>query len=145
MPNKFVSRSLTVMFCLLLISLGGFGQAARGVVSGTAKDPGGASLQGARVQLVELNKQQVTDTQGQFRFTDVPPGSYTLSVSYVGFGDFSQAVTVAAAQTATVDAVLQVASRTDEVIVRAERLQGELSRSTSSATPTISCRYCRPR
>lgn len=101
------------------------GQTGRGTVTGTAEDTGGSSLQGARVELTPSGKQQVTDAQGQFRLTDVPTGEYTLNISYVGFAAFTQLIKVEADQPVTVDAVLQVASRTDEVIVRGERLQGE--------------------
>lgn len=97
----------------------------RGFVSGTAKDSGGAPLQAARVQLDPLGKQTVTDNQGQFKIADVPPGDYTLTVSYVGLAPFSRAVKVTGDSGANVDAVLEVASRTDQVVVHAGRAQGE--------------------
>ena len=119
------SRLIRLFLSSLVIASCALAQSGKGTVTGTAKDPGGATLQGARVELVPLNNQQVTDAQGQFRFIDIPAGDYTLNISYVGFANFSQPVKVTPSQTANVDAVLAVASRTDEVIVRAERLQGE--------------------
>ncbi len=113
------------VLCTFLSIASVSGQTGRGTVTGTAEDTGGSSLQGARVELTPSGKQQVTDAQGQFRLTDVPTGEYTLNISYVGFAAFTQQIKVEANQPVTVDAVLQVASRTDEVIVRDERLQGE--------------------
>src|SRR5579863_3168397 len=101
------------------------GQERNGTVAGTAKDSGGLSLQGALVQLAPTGKQAATDDQGQFRITDVPPGDYTVTVSYVGFAPFTQTITIAGGQTVNVDAKVEVASVSDQVLVTAERLQGE--------------------
>jgi TonB-dependent receptor len=102
-----------------------FAQTARGTVIGTAVDSAGSALQGALVQLDPIGKKTASDNTGQFRITDVPPGDYTVAISYVGLAPFSGTVKVESGQIATVDATLQVASRTDEVVVTAERVQGE--------------------
>ena len=47
------------------------------VVQGTVRS-GGAPLVGATVRLLELDREQRTDAQGQFRFTDVPNGTYRV-------------------------------------------------------------------
>jgi hypothetical protein len=52
-------------------------------------------------------------------------GQYTLTSSYVGFNAYTSTVTVAAGDTATVTATLQVCSGADSVIVTAPRLQGD--------------------
>ena len=57
--------------------------------------------------------------------TDIPAGEYTLTASYVGFASFTTTVKVEAGQTVNVNAVLNVASVSDQVIVTTERLQGE--------------------
>jgi TonB-dependent receptor len=82
-------------------------------------------LSSALIELQPLGKKIVSDDQGQFRITEVPPGDYTLTASYVGFGTFSGPVKVVGGQTVNIDPVLQVASQNDQVIVTAERLQGE--------------------
>ena len=123
-------RSLYTVCLVALISNAlwltpAMGQEHSGTIAGTAKDSGGLSLQGALVQLAPLGKQAATDGQGQFRITDVAPGDYTVTVSYVGFARFTQSIKVAGGQTVNVDAVVQVASVSDQVLVTAERLQGE--------------------
>src|SRR5579863_754799 len=101
------------------------GQERNGTVAGTAKDSGGLALQGALVQLAPTGKQAATDDQGQFRIADVAPGDYTVTVSYVGFAPFTQSIAVAGGQTANLDAQVEVASVADQVMVTAQRLQGE--------------------
>src|SRR5258707_11260375 len=100
-------------------------QEARGVISGVVKDSNGGVLVGARVEIQPTGKSAVSDDQGQFSIPDVTPGQYTLTVSYVGFAPFSSSVTVAQGQVATTEVSMKVASESDQVIVSAERLQGE--------------------
>jgi TonB-dependent receptor len=100
-------------------------QSPNGTVAGTAKDSGGSLLHGARVQLDPVGKAAVTDDQGQFRITEVPPGDYTVTVSYVGFDPFTKSVKVQGGQLTELEPVLQVASVSEQVLVTAERVQGE--------------------
>src|SRR5213075_1174136 len=67
----------------------------------------------------------VSDAQGQFFVNDLEPGSYTVTVTYVGFGEFTQAVNVAAGQAVSLEAKLGVESQNLEVLVTAERASGE--------------------
>ena len=101
------------------------GQSGKGVITGTAKDSAGAALPSALIELQPLGRKVVADDQGQFRITEVPAGEYTLTASYVGLNAFSTTVKVEVGQTVNVDPVLQVASQNDQVVVTAERLQGE--------------------
>src|ERR1700694_5403278 len=119
------SLVFTVVLGSLIGSSPAVAQPARGTVSGIAKDSGGSVLQGARVQLDPSGEQAVTDDQGQFRLPDVAPGDYTLTISYVGLSPFTQKVSVAAGQTANVDAALQVPSPSDRGVVTAQRVAGE--------------------
>jgi TonB-dependent receptor len=100
-------------------------QEARGTISGVVKDSNGGVLVGARVEIQPTGKSAVSDDQGQFRIPDVPAGQYTLTVSYVGFAPFSTSVTVAPGQVATTEVSMKVASESDQMVVTAERLQGE--------------------
>ena len=52
------------------------------------------ALQAANVKIVELNRSMTTDRDGSFRFPDVPAGTYTLEVTYVGATAFTTSVTV---------------------------------------------------
>src|SRR5258708_363705 len=118
-------RLLFVLIALVALALPSRSQTGKGTISGTVKDSGNSALQGALVELLPLGRKVVTDDHGQFRITDVPAGEYTVSVSYVGLAVANVPITVQAGQEASANAVLQVASQADQVVVSAERLQGE--------------------
>jgi TonB-dependent receptor len=113
------------LLAFLLAALSATAQERKGTVAGTVRDEAHGSLASALVELQPLGRKVASDDQGQFRMTDVPAAEYTLTVSYVGFAPFTSTVKVEAGQTVNVDAVLKVASVSDQVMVTAERLQGE--------------------
>jgi hypothetical protein len=114
-----------ILFSQILFTIPASAQEGRGTISGTVKDSNGGVLVGARVEIQPTGKSAVSDDQGQFRIPDVTGGPYTLTVSYVGFALFSTSVTVVPGQVATADVALTVASQNDQMVVTAERLQGE--------------------
>jgi TonB-dependent receptor len=118
-------KLLVALITLVTLALPVRGQSGKGTISGTVTDSGNSALPGALVDLLPLGRKVVTDDHGQFRMTEVPAGDYTLSVSYVGLAVSNTPVTVQAGQEATASSVLQVASQNDQVVVTAERLQGE--------------------
>jgi TonB-dependent receptor len=120
-----IAAFLVALLCSLSLNSPLFSQSGKGTVSGAVKDSGNSALQGAFVELLPLGRKVVTDDHGQFRITDVPAGEYTLSVSYVGLAVSNTPVTVSAGQEVSANPVLQVASQADQVVVTAERLQGE--------------------
>ena len=100
-------------------------QTSKGTIVGTAKDSGNNVLIGAVIEVSPSRQRAVSDDQGNFRIPDVPVGQATVTVSYVGFAEFTSTVNVDAGQAATVNAVLKVASQSDQIMVTAERLEGQ--------------------
>jgi TonB-dependent receptor len=102
-------------------------QERKGTVTGRVMDTTRAVVQGARVELQPGGQTAVSDGQGQFTISGVASGRYTLSVSALGFAQFSNNdVAVTAGGAVNVDATLQVEARTEVVEVRAERQHGEV-------------------
>ena len=64
-------------------------QETTGGLSGTVKDPSGASVVGASVEIFGSaligEKKLETNKAGQYKFTNLPPGSYTVKVTAPGF------------------------------------------------------------
>src|SRR5258708_32511973 len=101
-------------------------QENKGTITGHVTDADRAVLQGARVEVQPNGRTVISDAQGQFNISDLTPGHYTLTVSYVGFSPYSTEVDVTAGQVAKLDAALQVGIRNEVVEVRGERQQGEI-------------------
>jgi len=102
-----------------------FAQATKGAVQGHVADSSNALLQGATVSVTPGGARAVSDTQGDFTVTGLVPGTYTITISFIGLTEFSQPVTVTAGQTTHVDAHLAIAGQSEEVIVTAARPRGE--------------------
>jgi TonB-dependent receptor len=100
-------------------------QVRGGSVTGTVTDTSQAILPGATVKLDPGGLTAVSDNAGKFTIYNVAPGTYTVTVDYIGFSTFSTKVTVAEAQLGTVTAVLDVGSATESILVTAERAHGE--------------------
>ena len=66
-----------------------FCQETTGGLQGTVKDPSGAVVTGAKVVVTGTtligSKELVTDSSGYYRFANLPPGTYTLTVTAPNF------------------------------------------------------------
>ncbi len=119
---------LTVPLILLgvagLSSQPAIGQQTNANVSGVVKDPTGASILNARVELTNVNtgvvRTTTTNNDGAYDFPSVVPGDYTMQASATGFAAVSQpAVTLQVSQIATFDFQLKVGSTTSSITVTA--------------------------
>jgi TonB-dependent receptor len=122
--SLFMALLLSPLF-ISLTAAPGLAQTGRGAISGRVTDSGGAVLQAARVEVQPGGQSAVTDAQGQFVIGDLPAGDYTVTVSYAGFAPLTNSVKIGATQTARLDAVMKVATATEEVLVTADRGRGE--------------------
>ena len=101
------------------------GTDAKSVIAGRVLDSSGAVLQSAQVRLQGKELAVSTNQQGEFSLTDLTPGTYKVQVSYVGFRDFEQDVTVAAGDLQHVEVRMEIASANEQILVTAERPRGE--------------------
>jgi TonB-dependent receptor len=119
-----------------LLYAAGSGQntsAGSGKVSGTVKDTNGTVLLGARVVLQPGAISAASDAQGGFVIGDVAPGTYTVTVSYVGFTSAVATAVVTSGQAAAVNVTLKVATASQQILVTAN-IVGDASAITEQQT-----------
>ena len=97
-------------------------------LSGSVADTTGAIVPQATVTLDSTEKgitRSVTsNAQGSYSFTQLPPSTYTLTVTVGGFKTYKQTgITLDAAQSATQNIALGVGAVTEEVVVNAQASQ----------------------
>jgi len=68
-----------------------------GRVFGSVADPNG-KLPGATVTIQELSHSTETDLKGEFSLNNIPPGTYTVVVSYIGHDDMVQEISISSGQ-----------------------------------------------
>lgn len=91
MFNKTARARLLIGAALLCMPA----TAQAGQVVGTVSDASGTrNLPSAQVSIVELGRSVEADSTGQFRFPDVPAGTYTLRVRYTGADIVDTPITV---------------------------------------------------
>src|SRR5437660_3122158 len=116
---------LFVLVCALSLIPSSQAQSRKGTIAGRVTDSSGGALIGAQATVEPKGVSVVSDARGQFFINDLDPGSYTVTVTYVGFEAFTQTVTITAGQAASVDAKLDVESQNLKVLVTAERASAE--------------------
>jgi hypothetical protein len=90
-PKRWAWSVLWILFVLCIAyAPSAFAQYAdtTGTIQGTVKDPSGAVIPGATVEITSsvIAAQKVTtDSAGYFRFASLPPGEYALLVTAPGF------------------------------------------------------------
>jgi TonB-dependent receptor len=105
---------------ILLLSATAAAQRSTGTITGRATDRQGAVLPGARVKVEPGDITAATDAQGEFTLIGIAPGDYTVTISYVGFSNFTKQIKVAAGQVTRVEGVLQVSALSEEITVVAD-------------------------
>jgi hypothetical protein len=88
-------------------------QVADATLSGTVTDPSGTIVQNAKVSIKNLETGQSTATQtdsaGLYKFPNLTPGKYEVSISADGFGTNVSRATLTAGTTLTMNAALGAA------------------------------------
>ncbi|WP_299800448.1 TonB-dependent receptor [uncultured Maribacter sp.] len=87
--------------------------AQSGNIQGTVTDENGLYLPGANAMIPSLSKGAITDFDGRFTIVGIPEGTYNIKVSYLGYADLSQEITVVANETISVN--LSVEPKTMEL------------------------------
>ena len=113
---------LMVLVAVLATGTSSFSQVLYGSLTGTVTDSTGAVVVGANVTAVEIqtgvSQTAETDSAGIYRFSNLLPGSYKVTISTKGFStQETPGVLVSANDIRRLDAELKTAGAAQEVIV----------------------------
>jgi outer membrane receptor protein involved in Fe transport len=123
---------------VLLILLTAVGAAAA-TIEGTVFDPSGQPVPGARVNLLAglaPVAERQSDTQGHFRFENLPANAYRLIANVPGFAASARPVEVAEGETRSVDLRLALSAVEEHVVVSAS-LGGVLAPQVGSSLSVL--------
>ena len=114
-------------------------QVFTGRIEVTVEDSTGGRLPGVTVDLTgPIAQTQVTDTQGQARFLNLPVGTYAVKASLAGFNTFANnTVQVVSGSATPISAKLGVAGTTETVNVTAATPVIDLKRDTTTTNVTL--------
>ena len=118
-----IFKGFAVAFVLLLAIMSAvsvLSQETTGGLQGTVRDASGAVVPNATVALTGSSlvgtKSQTSDSNGYYRFANLPPGNYTLTVEAKGFNSLKRSdITIGVGHLPTLDLALKIGT-TDTVV-----------------------------
>jgi hypothetical protein len=130
--------------CLFVFSSMMFSQGDRGTITGTISDSSGAVVASASVEAKQQETgavyQAASSNTGNYTLSQLPTGTYQLTVTVPGFKTFvRQNLVLPVSQTLRIDIALELGSATESVTVAAaapllKTESGELSHNVSTET-----------
>ena len=135
-----MKRIIGLALALLLAAVPGlWAQASSGNIYGTVTDASGAVLPGATVTISGASmgaRTTQTGANGEFRFLNLDPGTYKLSVAMTGFATVIREIVVTTGQNVNVSFGMKVATHAEEVTVTAETPVVDIKRVGTATTMT---------
>jgi hypothetical protein len=119
-------RTIVLSVALLLSALAAEAQVSTGNIIGVVRDESSAVLPGVTVTLTSQAmpggpSTEVTNAQGEYRFTRLPPGTYALKVSLTGFNTYQETdLRVAVGGTTERAVTLKLGAVTESITVSGE-------------------------
>ena len=119
---RIIFRDILISFLFVITALA---QSDRGTITGTISDAEGAVVPNAAVVATNtstaVSLRTVTTSTGNYTIPSLPVGVYDISVEAPGFKKLTrQGIRVEVAETARVDATLEVGAATESVTVTAD-------------------------
>ncbi len=135
LPSRGTAHLLLI--ALFLLPAGAHAQNPDGTIAGIVQDASGARVPGARVAIRELQaattREITTNARGEFRFFNLPPGPYRVTVDAQGFAEATSDVAVEVSIVRDVTVALQPAT-----VRQAVNVQGAASSITTQPFETTS-------
>jgi Carboxypeptidase regulatory-like domain/TonB-dependent Receptor Plug Domain len=111
LADAFLKACIIVALCASL-SIAAQAQSYTGSITGIVTDPNNAVIANANVSLTSvetgLTRSAISNVEGEYIFTSLPPGSYTLRISAEGFSAREIRVQLTVSQQLRLDAQLKV-------------------------------------
>jgi outer membrane receptor protein involved in Fe transport len=129
-----------VFLCAVLLFTGMcLAQETTGGLQGTVKDPSGAVVPHAKVAVANASlaggKEVETDASGYYRFANLPPGGYTVTVAATGFTTIKQDFVLEVGHLPTLDFALEVGKA--ETIVEVSGQAPQIDVTTNVTTTNV--------
>jgi len=94
-----------------------------GTIAGKVKTSDGSPAEFVNIKLERTGKGAIAGKDGDYEIRNVQPGSYTLTVSFIGVETQQQTVSVVAGQRTTVDFIINESSeQLQEIVVTSKRI-----------------------
>ncbi len=141
--RRSVGYAMMTMFAALYFSAGVFAQRTTGNIEGTVSDANGAVVPGVNITAtgvsVGFSRTTQSDSQGVFRFQQIPAGTYKITtVATAGFTAATvEDVTVTIENVTVVNIKLGIASTTESVVVTSDALGVNLETTDSKVQTNI--------
>ena len=124
-PARLAQRFFLAVSIALCLTSAAFSQVLTGTLTGTVMDQSNALVPGAAVAVKNLETgkefKTTTDAKGEFTFTNVPDGAYSVTIDQPGFARAQVArVDVAVSNVTNVPVKLEVAKTGTEVVVESQ-------------------------
>src|SRR5579871_634795 len=131
---------VALLSMLLLLSVGvAFAQETTAGLQGVVKDPSGALVPNAKVVVTSAvlvgEKDVVTDQAGYYRFANLPPGNYAVTVTAAGFETIKRELVLEVGRLPTVDFSLDVGQA--ETVVEVSGAAPQIDVTTNVTTTNV--------
>src|SRR5260370_14080150 len=126
MGNLAYIKSLKVLLITTVVANLAFGQGLTGSINGTVTDQSGSAIVGAEITLTNVGtsqtRQTTSDTNGDFVFTQLLPGTFRVVVTGEGFKRYEEnSVIVPSAERLVLNRIeLQLGDITQTIEVQAD-------------------------
>ncbi|HMF95258.1 MAG TPA: carboxypeptidase regulatory-like domain-containing protein [Vicinamibacterales bacterium] len=145
--RRVAMRPWLIVGAVLLLSVGGATVAvaqsvSSGTIEGTIKDESGSVLPGATITATSPQLQvgqivQVSDSSGNYKFVDLPPGTYRLKAELQGFSQsVRDELRLTVGFNARVDFLLKVGALEESVTVSGQSPVVDVTNTTASVALT---------
>jgi Carboxypeptidase regulatory-like domain/TonB dependent receptor len=140
MQNVRLRVPIVVLLCVLLLSVGvAYAQETTAGLQGVVKDPSGALVPNAKIVVTSSvlvgDKEILTDNSGYYRFANLPPGNYTMTVTAAGFETIKRELALEVGHLPTVDFTLDVGKA--ETVVEVSGAAPQIDVTTNVTTTNV--------